>query len=84
MCKLKKKLYGLKQFPRVWFDRFTSSVMKPGYNQGQSDHTMLFKHSSDMKIVILIVYVDNIILTGDDEAKMINLKNTLSREFESS
>ena len=82
MCKLKKKLYGLKQFPRVWFDRFTSSVKKPGYNHGQSDHTMLFKHSSDMKIVILIVYVDNIILTGDDEAKMINLKNTLSREFE--
>ena len=43
---------------------------------------MFFKHSSDGKIVVLIVYVDDIILTGDDEAKMINLKNTLSQEFE--
>ena len=43
---------------------------------------MFFKHSSDGKITILIVYVDDIILTGDDEAKMINLKNTISQEFE--
>ena len=43
---------------------------------------MFFKHSSDRKIIILIIYVDNIILTIDDETKMINLKNTFSREFE--
>ena len=42
---------------------------------------MFFKHSSDEKIDILIIYVDDIILTGDDEVEMINLKNTLSREF---
>ena len=78
VCRLKKSLYSLKQSPRAWFDRFTSVIKKVGYNQGQSDHTMFFKHSSDGKIVILILYVDDIILIGDDEAKMINLKNTLS------
>ena len=43
---------------------------------------MFFKHSSNGKIAILIVYGDNIILTGDDEVEMINLKSTLSQEFE--
>ena len=78
MCRLKKSLYGLKQSPRAWFDRFTSAIKKVGYNKRQSDHMMFFKHSSNGKIAILIVYGDNIILTGDDEVEMINLKSTLS------
>ena len=43
---------------------------------------MFFKHSSNGNVAILIVYVDDIILTSDDEVEMINLKNTLSQEFE--
>lgn len=82
VCRLKKSLYGLKQSPMVWFERFNSIVKKVGYNQEQSDQMMFFKHSSDRKIVILVIYVDNIILTTNDEAKMINLNNALSREFE--
>ena len=82
MCRLKKSLYGLKQSSKVWFERFNSIVKKVGYNKEQSDQMMFFKHSLDRKIVIPIVCVDNIILTTDDEAEMINLKNTLSQEFE--
>ena len=63
-------------------DCFTSTVKKVGYSKGQSDHTMFFKHSSNGNVAILIVYVDDIILTSDDEVEMINLKNTLSQEFE--
>ena len=44
VCKLKKSLYGLKQSPRAWFERFTRFVRKEGYSQGQSDHTMFVKH----------------------------------------
>ena len=43
---------------------------------------MFFKHSSDRKIIILIIYVDNIILTIDDETEVIDLKNAFPREFE--
>ena len=32
--RLKKSLYGLKQSPRAWFDHFTKSTKKYGYNQG--------------------------------------------------
>lgn len=39
VCKLKKSLYGLKQSPRAWFERFTRFVKSQGYSQGQADHT---------------------------------------------
>ena len=63
VCKLKKSLYGLKQSPRAWFEKFTQFVKSQGYTQGQGDHTMFIRHSHDGKIAILIVYVDDIILT---------------------
>ena len=70
VCKLKKSFYGLKQSPRAWFGKFTQFVKSQGYSQGQGDHTIFFKHSQDGKISILIVYVDDIILIGDDVREM--------------
>lgn len=32
VCRLKKSLYGLKQSPRAWFDRFTKTVAQYGYS----------------------------------------------------
>ncbi|EOY17116.1 Cysteine-rich RLK (RECEPTOR-like protein kinase) 8 [Theobroma cacao] len=82
VCRLKKSLYGLKQSPRAWFDRFAKTIKRYGYQQGQTDHTLFFKHSQDGKKTILIVYVDDIILTGDDTEEMERLKKTLRTEFE--
>ncbi|RVX19263.1 Retrovirus-related Pol polyprotein from transposon RE1 [Vitis vinifera] len=82
VCKLKKSLYGLKQSPRAWFERLTQFVKNQGYFQAQSDHTMFIKHSNDGKIAILIVYVDDIILTGDHVTEMDRLKKSLALEFE--
>ena len=74
VSKLKKSLYGLKQSPRAWFENFTRSIKDQGYAQAQSDHTMFVKHSEKGKIAILIMYVDDIILTGDDMIEMERLK----------
>jgi hypothetical protein len=82
VCKLKKSLYGLKQSPRAWLEKFTRFVKSQGYTQGQGDHTMFIRHSHDGKIAILIVYVDDIILTGDDVLEMNQLKTSLSSTFE--
>ena len=67
VCKLKKSLYGLKQSPRTWLDRFTKTVAQYGYSQYQANHTLFVKTSPEKKIAILIVYVDDIILTRDHE-----------------
>ncbi|KAH9791507.1 hypothetical protein KPL71_003788 [Citrus sinensis] len=80
--KLKRSLYGLKQFHRAWFERFTNFVKSQGYDQGQYDHTLFTKRSIEDKIYVLIVYVDDIILTGDDIVEMSILKQNLAMEFE--
>ena len=65
MCRLKKSLYGLKQSPRAWFGRFTKSTGAIGYCQSNSNHTLFLKKHHG-KITTLIVYVDDIVVIGND------------------
>ena len=81
VCKLKKSLYGLKQSPRAWFGRFTKSMRAFGYRQSNLDHTLFLKKQHG-KITTLIVYVDDMVVTGNDPEKIKALQNYLSREFE--
>ncbi|CAN1127242.1 Retrovirus-related Pol polyprotein from transposon TNT 1-94 [Linum perenne] len=82
VCKLRKSLYGLKQSPRAWFGKFSKTVISLGYTHCQTDDTMFVRHSKDDKITILIVYVDDIIITGSDSEEIQKLKFKLSQEFE--
>ena len=81
VCRLKKALYGLKQSPRAWFGRFCRAMKGYGYTQSDSDHTMFFKKNQG-KIAVLIIYVDDMIITGDDKIEIQNLEGKLSKEFE--
>nr|KYP52093.1 hypothetical protein KK1_026003 [Cajanus cajan] len=40
-----------------------------GYRQSQGDHALFIKHSSTGKLTLLLVYVDDMIIAGDDETK---------------
>ena len=82
VCKLQKSLYGLKQSPRAWFEKFTTVVNRQGYRQSQADHTIFTRVSAKGKITVLIVYVDDIILTRDDLVEMDRLKQSLATDFE--
>ncbi|RVW94789.1 Retrovirus-related Pol polyprotein from transposon TNT 1-94 [Vitis vinifera] len=82
VCKLQKSLYGLKQSPRAWFKRFTKVIKGEEFSQGQSDHTLFIKRSHGGKITVLIVYVDDIIVTGNDKEEISRFKTVLSKEFE--
>ena len=75
-------MYGLKQSLRAWFECFGKVVKSYGYHQSQVDHTMFYKHSEKGKISILIVYVDDIILTRDDIEELANLKRRMAQDFE--
>lgn len=81
VCKLKKALYGLKQSPRAWFGRFTKSMKEFGYSQSNADHTLFIKKHQG-KITALIVYVDDMVVTGNDDEERKALQSYLSKEFE--
>ena len=53
-----------------------------GYKQSQGDHALFIKHSTSGGVTTLIVYVDNIIVIGNDEKEKNNLKKHLAKEFE--
>ena len=74
-------LYGLKQSPRAWFGRFSLAMRKYGYRQSNSDHTLFLKHRQS-KVTTLIVYVDDMIITGNDAEDISRLQEQLSTEFE--
>ena len=71
VCKFQKSLYDLKQSTRAWFYRFATSVKSLRYRRGHSDHTLITMVSKAEKIIVLIVYVDDIILSEDDHAEII-------------
>ena len=81
VCQLKKTLYGLKQSLRAWFGRFTEAMKKYGYHQSHADHTLFLKKRGD-RITCLIIYVDDMIITGDDFEEIEQLKKNLATEFE--
>ncbi|KAL6325731.1 hypothetical protein AAG906_024549 [Vitis piasezkii] len=62
--------------------KFICILRGQGYSQAQTNHAMFIKLLGDGKITILIVYVDDIILTEDDENEMNRLKTCLTAEFE--
>ena len=65
VCKLRRSLYGLKQAPRAWFEKFRSTLLSFSFTQSQYDSSF-FLHTSTSGIVILLVYMDDIIITGTD------------------
>jgi hypothetical protein len=81
VCRLKKKLYDLKQSPCAWFDRFRRALCSMGFKQCNGDHTVFYRHSG-RRIMMLAVYMDDIIITGDDEQGIKYLEDDLSKEFE--
>lgn len=82
VCRLRRSLYGLKQSPRAWFGRFSSTLIEFGMTRCEADHFVFFLHSSSGLCTYLVVYVDDIVNTGDDFNDIFRLKSHLQRQFQ--
>ncbi|KAK2418425.1 putative mitochondrial protein [Trifolium repens] len=82
VCKLRKSLYGLKQSPRAWFGRFSKVLQQFGMVRCEADHSVFTKCSSSNKYIYLVVYVDDIVITGDDNEGINSLKQHLFQNFQ--
>ena len=81
VCRLHEAIYGLKQSPKTWFGKFSDVVLKFGLRRCHSNH-FVFSHTSDRGKILLIVYVDDIIITGDDKQGIDDLKIYLQNSFQ--
>src|SRR5712692_5185414 len=65
VCRLKKALYGLKQAPRTWYDRIDSFLSSLGFTKSKANSNLYYK-VEDGEPVILLLYVDDLFVTGMD------------------
>lgn len=80
LCWLQKALYGLKQAPRAWFSRLSSKLIDLGFVASKSD-TSLFICKPASFIMYVLIYVDDIIITGSDSTAIDNMLIYLETEF---
>jgi hypothetical protein len=80
VCRLHKTLYGLKQALRAWYTRLSDFLLSIGFRASKID-TSLFILSDGTNIFYLLVYVDDILLTGSNSAMLHHLIQLLSSEF---
>lgn len=80
VCKLNKAIYGLKQAPRAWFERLTKALLTLGFQGSKCDPSLFFYKKVDVQIYVLI-YVDDIIITGTSLSLIQSLIEKLHAEF---
>jgi hypothetical protein len=80
VCHLHRSLYGLKQASRAWFQRFATMVTTAGFSASAHDPA-LFVHVSPRGMTLLLLYMDDMIITGDDLEYLIFVKDRLSDQF---
>jgi len=80
VCKLQRAIYGLKQASRSWNKRFDEEVKILGFIQSKEE-PCVYKKVSGSHIVFLILYVDDILLIGNEKSLMEQTKNSLKTIF---
>ena len=82
VCHLQRSIYGLKQSPRCWNHTLDSRLKEMGFTQAPSDPCLYVESDSEGEMFIVAVYVDDIILGGKSESKLMEVKKELSKTFE--
>lgn len=80
VCKLRKALYGLRQAPRAWFESLRNTLLMWGFYNTKGD-TSLFVRFTSCSILIIIIYVDDILVTGSYEAELQKFTKQLNNTF---
>jgi hypothetical protein len=79
--RLKKVLYSLKQAPRTWSDKIGQYLITSGFQTSNVNFSLYVK-KTDHGIVVIVIYVDDLIITRDSDINIFDLKKLLKQKFE--
>ncbi|KAJ7954712.1 Retrovirus-related Pol polyprotein from transposon TNT 1-94 [Quillaja saponaria] len=82
--KLKKALYGLKQAPQAWYSRIDKYFLEESFEKCPYEHTLFVKNEDGGKMLLVCLYVDDLIFTGNDVVMFEKFKKSMMVEFEMS
>lgn len=80
VCRLQRSLYGLKQASRQWFTKLSGFLVSHGFQKSNSDHSLFLRFTGSITTVLL-VYVDDIILTGNSINEIQDITMLLDQAF---
>ena len=81
--RFEKYLYALKQAPRAWYAKMDGFLLDTGFSQCHYDPNVSTKKVGN-HLIILVLYVDDLILTGSDPKFLTHVKSCLKQNFEMS
>jgi len=81
VCRLKKALYILKQAPKAWSDKIGEYLVTSGFQTSNANFSLYVKKTNH-GIVVIIIYVDDLIITKDSDVDISDLKKLLKQKFE--
>jgi hypothetical protein len=81
VCSLKKTLYGFKQAPRACSDKIGQYFVTSGFQTSNANFSLYVKKTNH-GIIVIVIYVDDLIITRDNDAYIFDLKKLLKQKFE--
>ena len=78
--RLRKALYGLKQAPHSWYSKINAYLLDNDFNKCDGELTLYIKES-DGKILIVVLYVDDLFFTSSDDFLIVDFKEVMKSEF---
>ena len=80
VCQLRKALYGLRQAPRAWYHELRSFLLSYGFTNAVSDPS-LFIYNHNAQLIYFMVYVDDLVVTGNDPSSIASFITAISTKF---
>ncbi|MFV0960674.1 reverse transcriptase domain-containing protein, partial [Klebsiella pneumoniae] len=81
LCHLKKAIYSLKQSPRAWYSKLSQALSQAQFSKCKCDHSIFLRKRGSLSTIVLI-YVDDIIITGSDKEGIEKIKFFLKQKFD--
>ena len=82
VCKLVKYFNGLKQAPRAWYEKLIEHLLKLNYKHFNLDYATLFVKKFGRSVVYLVVYVDDLLITRNNDVYIASIQRELRKVFD--